>query len=490
MKKNTVEIEQNKLAVEQIAYEIPAGGLYTLFAKRLSHANKLSPLASMKPAAASSAKDLDQIMKSSGFALLEESLLQPDLRIEHRYGGQYTGLTVFSTFKRDDSEITLVVFPQKDGGMILRIYHTLEEYLDWWSALLLSRVNNATANFLTPPLSIAGLIYSLHAIDCYRRYSYKTSLEYEPESTPFISCTEFNSTIAKSIPSFDLRWLLSSLFVLTPDLEGINFEPEEKDLSELVRRTILYPAKDEQGESLFYFGEAGQYLGEEFLRAWEISIGLSARRIINGAVRSVYRAFIAPTALSNHLFQFESDSKGLCVNHQPLGFDSILQMLENRVKKLPVDSHASAETPTEKNVESKEASQQGSRRQTDTTPTSSKLCRACGAHSAATMNFCGNCGEKFEVTITEKKNRVISKTEFEKMAARLQSAHENNTIGEKEFKSLHLHFKARSADGILWTVGLKRHDWYKELDGHWQKESAPEELILDDEFETRFAFLK
>jgi hypothetical protein len=481
---------------QELAIEIPAHGLYPLFGKSKSQTNALSPIYNLPPSEyADKIEKLDKIINHPQFDTIKKLLLKPDVRIEHRYGGSSTGLTVFSAFTTSNMTNTLVAFPDKQGTMLLRLYPTFEAYIEWWTTLLLSRVDNAVANFLPPPLTVPSAIYAMHSIDCYRRYAYKMALSYQPATNPFIPCLEFNQSLSQSIQSFDLDWLLSSFFALTPDLEALPFEPVTADLENLVRRTILQPAKSETAESLFYFGEGGQYLGAEFLRSWELSIGISARQIIDDKVQSFYRAFIAPTALSNHLFQIESADNQLTINHQNLTLSNIQTILKQQLGHPTRTKQIGPAVESKKKSLSSEAKgEKGGKATNDQTNTAAdQHCTACGKSSPSSMKFCGNCGNKLDeatgetarrAEVSTKSNQAIQQLtakEFQALAAKIQHARDSQRISEKQFKTLHTEFKAKTPDGALWTVGLKSQEWFKNIDGAWQKHKAPDTVLIDKE---------
>lgn len=474
MKKNTVEVE----IFHDNALQISANALYALFGKEKHETNALSPLFDLKPSEQENDQQLlEQLRKHHSFETLRAILLKPDIRIEHRYGGDNTGLTVFSTMIKNDIKETLVAFPNAEGSMIFRLYSSFQEYLHWRTSLLLSRVNNAVANFLPPPLSIPSFIYGLHAIDSYRRNAYCKALEFKPVKVAEIDCNTFNTTLAQSIASFDLRWLLSSFFVLTPDITDITFAPENEDLENLVRRTVIIPAKNDAGEKVFLFGEVGEYLGAEFLRSWELSIGISARRLVEGKVQSYYRAFIAPTALSNHLFQLESKADAVVINHQALTFANIIGTLEEKLSTLPPLEQKQASAPEEKEEQVSSTSQ---------------TCKSCKQQMPLTMKFCGNCGAHLDEKQpqTDPKFNQISPKEFIGLASALQQAHDQGKISESEFKAVHAQLKAKSPNGENWTVGLKSHDWFKESSGHWIKQQEPSSLLIDKELLAKIEQLK
>lgn len=74
-----------------------------------------------------------------------------------------------------------------------------------------------------------------------------------------------------------------------------------------------------------------------------------------------------------------------------------------------------------------------------------------------------------------------SRADFEKMAIRLRQLQVSGASSE-EFKLIHALFKGKSEDGSIWTVGLKKPDWFKMVDGKWQKSQPPARLVVAPEF--------
>lgn len=474
-------------AEKEVLFQIPAGGLHVLLASSKHSANQLSPVVGLRGGTAvADFEGMEEIRQHASFETVKQLLLRPDIRIEHRYGGMNTALSIFSTFALKEGGEVLVAFPERHNAMLLRLYDSIEEYMQWWTLRLLSRVNNAVSNFLPPPLSIPSFIYGLHAIDCYRRYTYTTALEYEPEAKPQVQTVEFNRTLANSIKSFDLRWLLPSFFALTPDLEELKFEPGEADLEALIRRTLLVPAVDEKHGNVFYFGEVGEYLGAEFMRSWELSIGCAARAIVNGHPATFYRSFIAPTALSNHTFRLEEIDGKPAINHQSMTFDNLCQHFLDAVTH---PSFPETRRPTQLGVKKLDAQMM--------------QCLPCSRYFSAPALFCSYCGGKLvadsnavdkklgDEKPSEGKNaRSGDKADFERLARKLQEALDHGVIDSQRFKKIHAKFKARSEDGAIWTVGLKSLEWFTSVNGKWQKASAPDNLTVEPDLRTEIESIR
>lgn len=110
------------------------------------------------------------------------------------------------------------------------------------------------------------------------------------------------------------------------------------------------------------------------------------------------------------------------------------------------------------------------------------VCPTCRKTLNADVKFCSYCGHKMEATPAPKAvANSSSRADFEKMAIRLRQLQVSGASSE-EFKLIHALFKGKSEDGSIWTVGLKKPDWFKMVDGKWQKSQPPARLVVAPEF--------
>jgi hypothetical protein len=309
-----------------------------------------------------------------------EILAAPTHRFGHRTGGGMTPASRFDVCSRTaGGDGTIVVAtPSFEGALLVHVFDTREEYLRWWLELLATPVEEPAANYLPPPLALESLVYVLHAIDAFRRASYRSMLDYAPAERAVIRPAEFTDSMTASIRARDIRWLLPAFVHLTPDLDLRKFEPRAEHLETLAERDFLLAGKDpKSGEPVFVFGEAGTAMGVEFHRTWVKSVGFDARVLSADGERVIQRAFLAPTAIANHLFVLEPADEGSWnVNHQAY---TVAQLAAKYVERLDAALRVPAVVESPAPVRAGPAA---------------VFCHHCGAKLKPGSKFCGACGTR------------------------------------------------------------------------------------------------
>jgi FHA domain len=106
-----------------------------------------------------------------------------------------------------------------------------------------------------------------------------------------------------ALNSGDIRWLMPALFSLTPGFSGtqLDLQPDmliTAEMLEFVQRT-----KDPvSGADELVYLEPAIALGSEFATSWMWGLGLSVELLAASGTTAFAREFLAPTAITNHLF--------------------------------------------------------------------------------------------------------------------------------------------------------------------------------------------
>lgn len=405
-----------------LSLQIGAEDLGPLFVDRLRAAwNSSSPLApELERYAAGSRQGSEgaaQVFAHPKFRTVATIVTQPDFRVFHRTGGGAIPLSIFGAYRNRamGTEALVAVSPSFNGSYLLQYFPNQGDYLDWWVDTIASKVEDSTPNYLAPPVSLESLAYILHAVDAYRRASLHSLLSYTPTDAPFITVRKFLETMTRSMESMDTRWLLPAFLFLTPGLNTIAFHPRPEHMEPLADNDFLIPTRNERtGEDIFLFGEAGRTMGVEFYRSWILSVGFDTALVTGEGEKVLHRAFLAPTALGNHLISLDTDSAGNgIVNHQPLTSSELRRklwaMLKADLAAIPAAAAAPARRPSVATsaVSKPAGDDQGASTANrcpycgnDVSP-GARFCRACGkpmSQPAApkALGFCSGCGAKLE----------------------------------------------------------------------------------------------
>jgi len=89
---------------------------------------------------------------------------------------------------------------------------------DWFVRETGTNTQEGEPNHLAPPCTLSTLVAAFHTVDMFRRAAYQDMLAYKRTVDPMITPEEFRSSAEAAIHSQDIRWLLPSLFVLSPAL--------------------------------------------------------------------------------------------------------------------------------------------------------------------------------------------------------------------------------------------------------------------------------
>lgn len=309
-------------------------------------------------------------------------IAQPDLYGTVRISGAQ-GLTGIR-FHRKNSEGSSVAVTEQDtdGRWVISLFDDYKAYLAWWMKGFVGPSESPTANFIPPKVSLEEFLFVLHAVDSFRRVSYQNMLSHVFSDRTYVKVPEFLRSMADSLKSLDIRWLLPAFLAVTPGVEQYQTAIDPQNIAILLQQDFFTEGKLDSGEDALIFGEAGQIMGVEFFRSWFTSCGLEINVSGPNGFKTAERLFIAPTVLANHFARLEDAGDGKAmVNHQAYTTEQLTFKLDElfgqafAIDVMPVRAKSDA-APS------------------PAAPSVRNFCVNCGSKVLAGAVFCDNCGTK------------------------------------------------------------------------------------------------
>ncbi len=344
-----------------------------LFRRSGLNGNQLSPFSYHAEQAATSSPSefFKQLVESANFSSIAKKLLTPDLKIEFNRGGAGSAEETYYAFLSLEDNDVLVQFQGNDGNLLLLFFDNEESFLEWWSDIYASKAVSTYQPVFTDTMATEVLICALHCIDIYRRSYMESMLDYRGGLDLAISTQDFVQLLKRALASKDKRWLLPTMFEITPGLKGINIALKPEHIKKVEELGFLT-----SNENVLTLGERSRIMGTEIITSWLGSVGCQATALINGQEKSLSRMFLSPTAFANHLFSFESGAGGdTRFRHQantlPELIQTLMKWLEALQKVIGGTVPAKAAKPEAPAM---------------------KFCGQCGAEMKPGKKFCTNCG--------------------------------------------------------------------------------------------------
>lgn len=319
------------------------------------------------------------------FAFIARVLAAPDLLIKIRLGGSMMPFDEvrICTGKSIDEAVAAVSIGENDS-YVVQVFKTYASFIKWWTDSFAGKNEETIANYIPPTISLESFLFILHAVDWFKRESYKNALNYAAGQEILVSPEDFSKGMERAIQSKDLRWLLPAFVMLTPGLDRftINLQPDDaKILNEMQFFNNKRHPKTQ--EDMLVFGEAGRAMGAEFMTSWFLAAGFEFSTIAQGRIDVLEQIFVAPTALANHYVQLEPKANNTCmINHQVYTLNQLVSKLQSVFKKAfdgyvkqPLSAHMQPET---KQHVPKQASR--------------AICTSCNAQLSGEVKFCVECG--------------------------------------------------------------------------------------------------
>lgn len=303
---------------------------------------------------------------------------EPDVYAINRIGGGCMDLNEVRLHgKASEGKCLAATARAADGTYQIQLYKDYKEYLDWWTGSFAGKSEEAVDGYIPRRLSMEQLLFVLHAIDSFRIVSYKNLLNHIYVEKAYISYSEFAETMADSVRSRDIRWLLPTFMAVLPGFEKYSLKMVPEDAAFLVEQGIMENAKlSKDDEPVMVFGESGHRLGVEFFRFWMLSSGFEIRKLEAEGFETKERFFIAPTAVANHFMDIKGKATVECSSYTREQLVSKLEKLFGDSFKVEdaIRAHDTLKMPRSE--------------------TEMIYCRACGKQISSSSKFCKYCGAK------------------------------------------------------------------------------------------------
>ena len=344
-----------------------------LFRRSGLNGNQLSSYSyNAEQAATSSPSELFKpLAESANFASMAKKLLAPDLKIEFHRGGAGSAEETYHAFLSLEDNDVLVQFMGSDGNLLLLLFDTEEYFLQWWADIYASNAGSAYQPVFPDSMDTEVLVCALHCIDIYRRSYLESMLAYSGELSLSISTGDFVDLLKRALASQDKRWLLPTLFEITPGLKGSSIALKPEHIKKAEELGFI-----SSNENVLNLGERSRLMGTEIITSWLGSIGCQASALVNGQEKSLSRMFLTSTAFANHIFSFETAAGGGSrFRHQASTRPELIQALMTWIAALQKVIGGTAPAKA-----------------APTQAPAMRFCGQCGAELKPGKKFCTSCG--------------------------------------------------------------------------------------------------
>lgn len=366
-------MNQDKLANAEV-FKLAPGDIDHLFRRSGAAGNQLAVFQyNAEQAAVSNPSPWFKALAESPLCQeIAQHLLEPDIRVMFHTGGNAAAEDQYYVMLRREYQSVLAQLVNGEGHILLLHFPDQPSFVRWWTSIY------AAAGMEDYPAVFAGLqntealICALHSVDLYRRFYMESMLEYRGLVDLSVTTADFVELLKKSLSSGDKRWLLPTLFELTPGLRGSKIALKPEHLQKIEEAGFITSR-----DGVLTLAERSRLMGTEFIGPWMSSTGWQATTMVQGQEKNLSRVLLAATAFSNHLFSFEAIPEGhMRFSHQPLTGAELAGQMTNWLAALiqPTGSHVARDL---------EDGQQAAK---------PRFCGQCGAELKTGKKFCTSCG--------------------------------------------------------------------------------------------------
>lgn len=367
-----MDVNQDNTAIIGL-YKLTPGDIHHLFRRSGAIGNQLSLFTydAEKGATTNPSEFFKELAQGAELDRVARHLLTPAVKIEFHRGGAGSAEETYHAFLSLEDNDVLVLFQGSDGNLLLVLFDNEESFWQWWVDIYASTAGSAYQPVFPNSMETEVLVFALHCIDIYRRSYMESMLAYQGDLNLSISSGDFVDLLKRALASQDKRWLLPTLFEITPGLKGssIALKPEHIKKAEELGFLI-------SNENLLILGEQARLMGTEMITSWLGSIGCQAAALVDGQEKSLSRMFLTSTAFANHVFSFETAAGGGSrFRHKASTMPDLIQSLMEWTEVLQevVGGTAPAKAPP-------------------TQAPAMKFCGQCGAELKPGKKFCTKCG--------------------------------------------------------------------------------------------------
>lgn len=314
-------------------YQLVPGDMSHVFRRSGLLGNKLSPFRYSAEQAAldKPSKWFIAMSEASSFPNIAKLLLEADLKVLFHHGGNGEKKDQFYTFLTADEPYILAMFFDNQEAYQLLFFSDWENYLQWWARSYSVDCSDKYEQVFRDKDDIETLVCALQCVDYYRRATLESMLDFQSGVDISLHTHDFVQLLKTSLASADTRWLLPSLFELTPGLKNLCLALKPEHLRSIEELKFVSCSQD----LIMSMGERSKKMGTEFLVSWREAIGWQATALIKDEERALSHVFLAPTAMANHLLSFETGAnKETRFRHQALTRPDLIKTLVNWIVAL------------------------------------------------------------------------------------------------------------------------------------------------------------
>lgn len=299
-------------------------------------------------------------------------LLEPDIRVMFHTGGNTAAEDKYYVMLTREDQSVLAQMVNGEGHILLLYFPEQQSFVQWWTSIYAAVGMEGYPAVFTGLQEMEVLICALHSVDIYRRFYMESMLEYRGLVDLSVTTANFVELLKKSLASADKRWLLPTMFELTPGMRGSSIALKPDHLKKLEEAGFITSQ-----EAVLTLAERSRLMGTEFIGPWMGSTGWQATALVQGQEKNLSRVFLAATAFSNHLFSFETGPQGPTrFSHQALTGAELAGQMTNWLATLTqAGSHGTATN--------QEGTEQAAK---------PRFCGQCGAELKPGKKFCTSCG--------------------------------------------------------------------------------------------------
>ena len=341
---------------------------------RLEH-NKLSPLADTidsKFDHVAGEDVLNSIAQNTDIVSCLKIIALPVSTCHVRIGGPATELSDLFICRVDDKSFVLL-YSTKESYQI-QYGDNANDLTGLLKSVLLNDIDKNSDVLFPENMNIETFFLFLNIIDCYRYVFYRDALKHRDLGIVKLTVAEFGDLMKKSMTHLDLRWMISNLITLIPEVIKYYKNSDESNFNYLFDNGYLLSGKDNNtGEEYLLMNVLSVEIGAEFMNVWYKSVGIEVEYLENGAVKTMPLAFISSTARSNHCFIFNDISEN--VNYQLLdniNSNDVISKILASMKSNITDKLTEPVSET----------------------STIKFCKNCGVKIKFGAKFCGSCGNR------------------------------------------------------------------------------------------------
>lgn len=369
-----MEINQDKKLADVEVFKLLPGDIDHLFRRSGVAGSHLAVFQyDAERAAASSPSPWFKVLADSPLCQkIGRQLLEPEIKITFHTGGNNAAEDQYCALLTRENNEVLVQLTTGEGHILLLYFPDEAAFISWWTSIYAAAGMENYPNVFEGIKETEVLICALHCADIYRRFYMESMLDYRGVVDISVTAADFVNLLKKALASGDKRWLLPTMFELTPGLRGSNIALKPEHLERLEEAEFIT-----NKDGILTLAERSRLMGIEFVSSWMSATGWQASALIKGEEKSLSRVFLAATAFTNHLISFDSASSGASrFRHKavttPELTGNLLGWLET-VKKVTFGKAAPAQN-TQESI------------------TKPKFCGQCGAEIRPGKKFCTGCG--------------------------------------------------------------------------------------------------